>query len=238
MDKKSLLAIVLVTVVILILPYYYNLIYDEPIIEDTVKERVVEESTTPRQDIAIIPEPAKTPEVLSAEEESTKTPEGTITEAEEVFYSDINKPLIKAKSSSQGGGTFKHWYLNEYDTWEGHSARIIDHAILQNGTGLTFTTITGERVNLNNYNFELEGSIPQIIELGSEDSYTFRYYLEFENTKIQKNITIYGDSYHIDLNLTVMGAKSLLLNDDYEISWINGLPSNENNVVEEYTYSE
>ena len=34
MDKKSLLAIVLITVVILTLPYYYNLIYDEPVIED------------------------------------------------------------------------------------------------------------------------------------------------------------------------------------------------------------
>ena len=242
MDKKSLLAIVMVTIVILILPYYYNLIYDEPVIEDTVKERAVEEMTAPKQDVAITPEKVKTPEIISevigVEEESTEVPEGTITEAAEVFYSDINTPLISAKISSLGGGTFEHWYLNEYDTWEGHSARIIDHAILQNGIGLTFTTITGERVNLNNYNFELEGSIPQKIELGSEDSYTFRYYLELENTKIQKNITIYGDSYHIDLNLTVMGAKNLLLNDDYEISWINGLPSNENNVVEEYTYSE
>ncbi|MEE9117033.1 MAG: membrane protein insertase YidC [Calditrichia bacterium] len=238
MDKKSLLAIVLVTVVILILPYYYNLIYDEPVIEDTVKERVVKESTTPKQDVAITPEPIKTPEVLSAEEETIEVPEGAIIEAAEVFYSDIKTPLITAKISSQGGGTFEHWLLNEYDTWEGHSAIIIDHAILQNGIGLIFTTLTGERVNLNNYNFELEGSIPQKIELGSEDSYTFRYSLELENTKIQKNITIYGDSYHIDLNLTVMGAKSLLLNDDYEISWINGLPSNEKNVSEEYTYSE
>lgn len=242
MDKKSLLAIVMVTIVILILPYYYNLIYDEPVIEDTVKERAVEEMTAPKQDVAITPEKVKTPEIISevigVEEESTEVPEGTITEAAEVFYSEINTPLISAKISSLGGGTFEHWYLNEYDTWEGHSARIIDHAILQNGIGLTFTTNTGERVNLNNYNFELEGSIPRKIELGSEDSYTFRYYLELENTKIQKNITIYGDSYHIDLNLTVMGAKNLLLNDDYEISWINGLPSNEKNVVEEYTYSE
>jgi YidC/Oxa1 family membrane protein insertase len=74
--------------------------------------------------------------------------------------------------------------------------------------------------------------------LGIEDSYTFRYFLELENTKIQKNITIHGNSYHIDLDLTVMGAKSLLLNDDYEISWINGLLSNENNISEDYTYSE
>jgi hypothetical protein len=47
MDKKSLLAIALITVVILTLPYYYNLIYDEPIVEETseplVEQKNVEE---------------------------------------------------------------------------------------------------------------------------------------------------------------------------------------------------
>ena len=226
MDKKSLLAIGLITVVILILPYYYNLIYDEPVIEDTVKERVVEEPTAPKQDVAITPEKVKSPEALSVEEETIEIPEGAITEAEEIFFSDIKTPLITAKISSQGGGTFEHWYLNEYDTWEGTSARIIDYDLLANGVDLTFTAVSGERVSLNNYQFELEGSIPKTIDLGPEDSYTFRYFIDMENVKIQKNITIYGNSYHIDLDFSVFGAKSLLLNDDYEISWINGLPSN------------
>jgi YidC/Oxa1 family membrane protein insertase len=33
-------------------------------------------------------------------------------------------------------------------------------------------------------------------------------------------------------------ARELLLNDDYEIGWQKGLPSNEINMVEDYTYSE
>ena len=57
MDKKSLLAIVLITVVILTLPYYYNLVYDEPIVEDIrepqVRENVVEKTVAPKQEIAI-----------------------------------------------------------------------------------------------------------------------------------------------------------------------------------------
>jgi YidC/Oxa1 family membrane protein insertase len=243
MDKKSLLAIALITVVILTLPYYYNLIYDEPIVEETseplVEQKNVEEPTIPISDNTTKPENVKTTEDVSVEsEEITEDKKDTIVEADEIFYSDIQTPLISAKISSQGGGNFEYWFLNEYDTWEGNSAKIIDWATLQNGTDITFTTITGERVNLSNYNFELEGSAPEKIELGIEDSYTFRYFLELENTKIQKNITIHGNSYHIDLDLTVMGAKSLLLNDDYEISWINGLLSNENNISEDYTYSE
>jgi YidC/Oxa1 family membrane protein insertase len=243
MDKRSILAIVLITVVILILPYYYNLIYDEPVYRETeeplVKEKIIEDPVTTEQDIASTPKPEEIPDVKNLEsEEATDTPKSMATEAAEIFYSDIKTPLILAKISSKGGGMFEHWYLNQYETWEGNSAKIIDYAIQQNGIDLTFTTITGERVNLSNYQFELEGSVPEIIELGSEDSFTFRYYLELESVKIQKNITVYGNSYHIDLDLTVLGAKSLLLNDDYEISWINGLPSNEKNISEEYTYSE
>jgi len=243
MDKKSLFAIVLITVVILTLPYYYDLIYDEPVVVETEKppaqERVVEKPVVEEPEIKKAPEQVKTPEVIGkGDEETTEELNETVIEASEIYYSQITTPLISAKISSQGGGTFDHWYLNEYDTWEGTPAKIVDYSILQNGFNITFTTVNGERVNLNDYKFELEGSTPEKIELGNEDSYTFRYYMELENTKIQKNITIYGNSYHIDLDLTVMGARSLLLNDDYEISWVNGLPSNEINVSEDYTYSE
>jgi YidC/Oxa1 family membrane protein insertase len=243
MDKKSIMAIVLITVVILTLPYYYNLIYDESLVEETgesqVNENIVNEPIAPKQDITTRPEQVKTPEVVNVEkEEKPEDPNETIIEAAEIFTTEIKTPLIKAKISSQGGGNFEQWDMNEYDTWEGNSARIIDWAMLQNGTGITFTLVTGERVNISQYNFELEGSVPAKIELGEDDSYTFRYSLDLENTKVQKNITIYGNSYHIDMDLTVLGASSLLLNNDYEISWFNGLPSNENNISEEYTYSE
>ena len=243
MDKKSLMAIALITVVILVLPYYYNLIYDEPVYQETeepiIKKKSIEEPIVTEKEVTVRPGQTKTPEIIRVEKEETpEIPKGNTTEATEIYYTEIKTPLLNAKISSKGGGTFEKWYLNEYDTWEGTSARIIDYDLLANGVDLTFTAVSGERVSLNNYQFELEGSIPKTIDLGPEDSYTFRYFIDMENVKIQKNITIYGNSYHIDLDFSVFGAKSLLLNDDYEISWINGLPSNEINISEEYTYSE
>jgi YidC/Oxa1 family membrane protein insertase len=243
MDKNSLLAIALITVVILILPYYYDMIYDEPVYQEAqepiVREKIIETPIKSEKDIIITPEQVKTPEVVNVEqEEALDIQKGTVVEASEILYSEIKTPLISAKISSKGGGTFEQWYLNDYDTWEGNLATIIDYEILQNGIDITFTTISGERVNLNNYNFELEGNVPKNIDLGPEDSYTFRYFMELDKVKIQKEITVYGNTYHVDLKLIVFGAKNLLLNDDYEISWINGLPSNEINISEEYTYSE
>ena len=243
MDKKSLLAIALITVVIIILPYYYNLIYDEPVDtekkEPQVKEQVREEPKVIEKDVVTTPEQEQKKEVVKEkEEEKAEVQKGTVSEVSEIYYSDIITPLISATISSKGGGTFEQWHLNEYNTWEGKSAKIIDYTILQNGVDIIFTTMTGERINLNNYQFEVEGSVPKVIELGPEDTYTFKYSLKLENVVIQKNITVYGNKYHVDLNLNVPGAQSLLLNDDYEISWVNGLPSNEINVSEDYTYSE
>ena len=243
MDKKSLLAIALITVVIILLPYYYNLVYDEPVYtekkEPQVKEEVKEEPKVTKVDTVTTPEQVQKKEVVKKEKkEESEVRKGTVSEASEIYYSEIKTPLISATISSKGGGTFEQWHLNEYNTWEGKSAKIIDYSILQNGVDIIFTTITGERINLNNYQFEVEGSVPKIIDLGSEDTYTFKYYLKLENVVIQKNITVYGNKYNIDLNLNVPGAKSFLLNDDYEIGWVNGLPSNEINVSEEYNYSE
>ncbi len=243
MDKKSLLAIALITVVILILPYYYNLIYDEPvnpeINQPQEKQQIIEEPKTIEKKVDVAPEQVKTPEVKTVEEENkTEFPKGLVTEASEIYYSEIHTPLISGKISSKGGGTFEQWYLNGYQTWEGHHAKIIDHTSLENGVDIILTTISGERLNLNDYKFNIEGSVPELIELGPEDTYTFKYQMALQNTTIQKNITVYGNSYHFDLELIVLGAKNLLLNDDYEVSWINGLPSNEKNISEDYTYSE
>jgi YidC/Oxa1 family membrane protein insertase len=245
MDKKSLLAIVLITVVILTLPYYYDLIYDEPVVNEREVPLVQEEATrkpvTPIQDSVAKPEKTKTPDIVSVKTESdevSEKPEEKIIGANEINTSEIRTSLTSAKITSMGGGNFEWWNLNEYDTWEGNSAQIVESEILQNGIAITFTTVTGERVNLSDYNFILENAAPPVIDLGEEDSYTFRYSLEYENTKIQKNVTVYGNAYHVDVDFTILGASGLLLNDDYEISWVNGLPSNEKNISEDYTYSE
>jgi YidC/Oxa1 family membrane protein insertase len=119
----------------------------------------------------------------------------------------------------------------------GTEVKIVDESLM-NGTAMTFVLMSGERINLNEYRFKVIGSPPGKLELGPEDSYTVQYQLEIDNAIVRKDITIYGDTYHVDLRLSITRAREILLNDDYEISWINGLPSNEINKEEDYTYSE
>ena len=90
MDKKSLMAIALITVVILVLPYYYNLIYDEPVYQDmekpNVREKINEDPITTEKETTVRPEPVKTPNVVDVEKEDAyETPKGIATEATEIY---------------------------------------------------------------------------------------------------------------------------------------------------------
>jgi YidC/Oxa1 family membrane protein insertase len=241
MDKKSLLAIGIITIIILLLPSYYDLVYDEPVTERiTTPPAAILEQEAPEQraekNEQVLPAvETKKEEVTSVESMISKSE--LINEAKDEIIAEIETPLVTTKISNQGGGTIEYWYLNEYDTWMKTPAKIIDPS-LTNGLALNFIMNSGEQINLNDYRFEVVGRIPARIQLDAEESFTFHYELKIENTVIKKDITIYGNTYHIDLKLDVVNAKDLLLNDDYEIGWINGLPSNEKNVVEEFTYSE
>ena len=250
MDKKSLIAIALITVVILLLPTYYNLIYDkeemtEPAAQSTqIHEKPTEQTTLPAKEKQ---KPAEQTEKQPVSDISQKPfvaeSETTVSKAE--IYNDkiaekfisIETPLISAKLSNQGGGNFEYWHLKEYGTWENTEAKIIDESI-HNGLFLTFLTSDGEKIDLNQYRFEPVGTQPQEIQLKGDESFTLTYQVRIKNSLIRKSLTFFGNAYHIDLVLDMSDARELLLNDDYEIGWQKGLPSNEINMVEDYTYSE
>ncbi len=239
MDKKSLLAIVFITVIILLLPSYYSLINDEPVVQEKRQPEFSDELRQEKKPIIdqekVRSVESKAKDIISEKREKIKEP--VIVEHSEAVITTIETPMISAAISNQGGGKFQFWYLKEYDTWLGEPAKIIDGS-MNNGMEVTFITTSGRKVNLNDYPFKMIDNVPEKIELKTEDNYTLRYELEIEETIVRKEITIYGDSYHIDLQFKIAKAGELLLNDDYEISWINGLPTNEINSEEDYTYSE
>ena len=239
MDKKSLLAIVFITVIILLLPSYYSLIYDEPVVQEKPQpeiseEPVVQEKPVNDQQSARSVE-SKTTDIVSEEREEIKKP--AVVEFSEAVIITIETKMVSAAISNQGGGKFQFWYLKAYDTWLGDPAKIIDGS-MKNGMEVSFITTSGRKVNLNDYPFKMIDDVPQKIDLKAEENYTLRYELEIEGMIVRKEITIYGGGYHIDLQFKIAKAGDLLLNDDYEISWINGMPTNEINSEEDYSYSE
>ena len=237
MDKKSVIAIVLITVVILLLPEYYKLINDQPERTVSYKPQHIDSTTVPpkseSEKVSVVKESVKQESAPT----ETKPVKNDVVEAKDIAEIVINTPLINAKLSSMGGGNISHWDLINYDTWQGNKVNIINEQI-RNGFLINFITMNGDAINLNDYIFYPEMEYPASISLTAGQSKKLTFSLEIGNAKIYKSLTIYADHYHIDVELKIENASGLLLNNEYQVGWVNGLPSNEENRSEDYTYSE
>jgi YidC/Oxa1 family membrane protein insertase len=237
MDKKSILAIVIITVVILLLPTYYKWInggQEQMYVPQQVPEQKETIATQAQPQQEQVQKPAD-PVVKNKE---TK-PAFSDSLLNSVAVSDITieTPLVMAKLSNMGGGKFYYWHLKNYTTWQENQVKIIDEQI-NNGLSFSFLTNNGIHVDVNSFAFEPVMDYPDKISLSSGEEKRLEYSLNIGENKITKAITFYADHYHVDIELFIENSSSLLLNNEYQFGWINGLPSNEENRSEDYSYSE
>ncbi len=239
MDKKSILAIVIITIVILLLPTYYKLINGEQKQTYVPQEMPVERESKP---VRQKPEKFRATETLPAKplgDESNKKAifVDTLTQSVPVSDITIETPLILAKMNNMGGGKFSSWDLKKYNTWQEDLVKIIDSQI-NNGFDFSFITTSGEKIDANRFAFTPTMEYPEKILLSQGEKKKVEYSLTIGESKITKAITFYADYYHIDIEIFIENPSALLLNNEYQFGWINGLPSNEENRSEDYTYSE
>jgi YidC/Oxa1 family membrane protein insertase len=241
MDKKSVLAIVLITIVILLLPAYYKLIYNEPTVTSQVpvpleeKKFLVDTAETQSQ-VSIPSEPRETADQFTNEEKRTDT-EQEIDAASEERFVEIETPLIKAKISNKSGGKILFYFLKQYHNWDQTPVSMINES-LQNGLDISFLSAQGLKVRLNQYYFYSDDEYQTKRILKSDETFYKSYYLNYNGIKIEKRITFYGNQYHVDIQFIVSKPEGIFLNNEYQLTWENGLPSNEENKVEDYSYSE
>lgn len=239
MDKKSLLAIGLIAVIIIFLPVYYDMIgvkqQPEQIDEDQSNQSEIDDRVVENTNNKEIEKREETTNISSVSTTEIKT-NFEVIESDTEKTINIYTPLVEAKISSKGGGNFLSWKLMEYDTWEDKKVSIINEEF-KNGLRLSFQALSGEFIDLNQYNFNLDNAV-QNYRLNSSDKISIRFFLNFKESVIEKIYTFYGSTYHVDVNIKISDANNLLLNNEYQFGWTNGLPSNEINIVEDYTYSE
>lgn len=241
MDKKSILAVVVITIIILLLPTYYSLIYDE-------KDRLPEDNQvaqTEQEPLKITPVDT---EKNKPSVEKTVKKEIPDTVAERPAIRDVEQeseeknirietPLISAIISNRGGGRILSWQLKKYKRGENGLVRIVDDQ-MNNGPTITFINVDGIYTDLNDFLFFRTDGKGNNITLEENDKITFSFYLTMQGSRIKKDFTVYGNRYHADMDIDIQNSQHLLLNGDYEIEWENGLPSNEQNQVDDYSYSE
>jgi YidC/Oxa1 family membrane protein insertase len=230
MDRNTLLAIVLITIIILFLPSYYKWTGSKqpvqkqpvPVQTDTVKmtKVPVQKETPPAKEIA-----------------REDIPKDTTIQAEKEFFIEIESPLIKTKISNKGGGGFVYWYLNKYDTWLKTPVKIVDQK-LKNGFRTSFLSIDGPKIDFSDLKFYPEIENDRTINLKPDEEFHVSYTLDINGSKISKELTFYGNRYSVDIQISITNSDELMLTNEYQIGWENGLPSNEKNVKEDYSYSD
>ena len=152
MDKRSILAIAIITIIILLLPKYYDLIYDKPVME---RERIYSEQDTTIKSAndkkidqiheKVIKETDNIIENEGKKETILDIYLDTVQQSEENLFVNIETPLISARISNISGGKIIYWYLKKYDTWLKEPVRIIDESF-NNGPSINFLTVDGEKL--------------------------------------------------------------------------------------------
>jgi YidC/Oxa1 family membrane protein insertase len=243
MDKKSVLAIVLITVIILLLPMYYELINrgTPPVVlkPEDQKTTGITDTGAITDDRIVVSNPPSNPQPEAGQVEEVVSGAGVHVESDQQErFTEIETPLVHAKISNRGGGRIYYYYLKNYNQWDKTPVKIIDES-LENGFDFQFLSALGQsqKVQLDHYYFFTEND-RESVTIDENSSFSVSYFINYNDSEIEKRITFYGNQYHLDLQFYVREPQGLFLNKEYQLIWENGLPSNEENRVEDFSYSE
>ncbi len=254
MDKRSILALVLITVLIIVWLFWNQSVHKravEPRPKDTSE---LTEKKPAAEDIEEVKDTAKAPGKVLPEDERVITTADTIGQISEDSLRAVEKfgrwfahlskgneqrfifenDLVKSQWTNKGASV-KRWWLKEYDMWNGHTTQLVKDRTGQLYT--TFLTMDGKKIDSRDlyYDFNIKNDN---IKLSGNDSITVTGVLKIdENREIIKRITFYGNKYHFNTEIEVRNLDEILTTRGYDFRWTGGMVFQEENSVDEATSS-
>jgi len=241
MDKRTVIAYILIIAVIFLMPVYYNLFVPS-------SESPVNVSDT----VSVAPDTAGTPETQS-EEPATPAPAAPSelqaaeqpAPASSIPAGELDTLVIETSQywitlSNQGGGTIQSIRLKHYFGPNGEEyAELIPpdqrHVLTVSTTGFEAQTI-----NYVNKVFTLENLRPtrSLDTLHVEEPTPLRYVYETpEGGILTKTLTFYPDQYQFGLTISLNHFQDVIANRRYQVTWNSGIAITEENVRDDLTYS-
>ena len=246
MDKKTILALILISVIILLLPYYQELVYGpqpakkQVVQQDSVKkETVVKEKEQPN-----VAKQVKTTSEKKVVETSAQPGENKQLITDRLFTSDqdsvereleIETPKYHAVFSNLGGGSIREFTLKKYKLGDSSFVNMIDQKV-NNGLNLLFQNIQGDFVTTDDLLFHVNTKKRNVL-LDENGDFSIQYSIRINGSELTKTYRFYGDYYHFDVVVKFKNSEKILLNNRYQFGWKNGLPSTERYVADDYNYN-
>ncbi|MBU0712561.1 membrane protein insertase YidC [bacterium] len=234
MDKKSLLAFVVIFLVILAMPSYFKLINGPAEQAAPEIQRAAPEAT-----------PTKAYTQRPTEPSRQSAPSISVYGEREQRLITIDTDFYSAQLSSIGGGTIKIFKLKNYAMFiDGDTALV---QLINNANALPllvkYISINGDSVGLNQ-NFIIEsisGLSPETntVHLTKNEKSTITFTLKNAENKniVTKSLTFYGDQYTIEIQTDLRGLQSDMATKHYDLTWESGLKYTEPVLIDEVRYS-
>ena len=219
MDRNTLTALLLITLVLILTPYYMEMVSPTvPVLEESIDEEFKKETQSVEyrkyenesddKNITI-------PPLKKTEETTTK----------------VENDLYIATISSLCGGSIKSFEIKEHLK---HDSSFVNLVTLENIKNLliSFKDFNGNKIQID------EGWVLQ----SKADSYyvdevrSITYTNVLNDRVITKVLTFYPDRFLIDIDIDITAIANNTLANSYTLTWFGGIPPTEKDSVTESTY--
>lgn len=221
MDRNTITALLLVTLVLIVTPYYIKLVSPE-----------VEQAQEYLEDATDLDERRITYLEYDNTQEQKKV--GAITVLNEVDvekFIKVENSLYIATISSKNGGSISSFEIKDHlkndSTYVNLSSKNNKDNLL-----IGFKNFSGESVSVKSgWVQQFKGDNFYI-----ENSKTLIYTNNLGGGKITKALTFHPDRFVIDIDTDITEIANSTLNNTYTLGWVGGLPPTEKDSISESTY--
>ncbi len=223
MDKKTLIGVVLIALLMFVWMFYMGSTQQSVPPEqkkNADKQKVETVSEEKEEESAIKP-------ILNLEEKYGKYFSKFTTDAEQ--HIEIETDYYKAIISNKGAAIVR-WTLKDYNKWDGVPVQLINYENYE--LFMRFITTEAKKIDTRDLFFS-DKNLEKNIKLTGDASKEITYDLDLGDGQIiTKKITFYGNKYHIEQDITVSNLDGILKG-GYSLVWGNNLNYQEYNSVSE-----
>ena len=216
MDRKTLLAFVLIAIVLIFTPWYMDLVAPTRALSDLP----VDSDKFVSDEILTSPKPDPLP--VEKKQQNNVATKNIV----------VENSLYRVALSNKNGGSFSSFELLQYDKFDSTHVNLIDE-LNRDNMALGFVSLDGDPVLLSD---NWDSTNPRDFVRASTRQQTVVFQTSFNGNRIQKKYIFYPDSYNIDVEVAFNKPNDYISRNQYYLSWFGGLSPTEKNVKDDLTH--
>lgn len=216
MDRKTLLAFVLIAIVLIFTPWYMDLVAPTRALSDIPvdSDKFVSDE--------ILTSPKSDPLPVEKKQQNNVATKNIV----------VENSLYRVALSNKNGGSFSSFELLQYDKFDSTHVNLIDD-LNRDNMALGFVSLDGDPVLLSD---NWDSTNPRDFVRASTRQQTVVFQTSFNGNRIQKKYIFYPDSYNIDVEVAFNKPNDYISRNQYYLSWFGGLSPTEKNVKDDLTH--